>query len=340
MELPLPLAKLWQQEKYAEELDSYFCYIRTAEKIIETLRELQQVWYDKIRFLSQQGEKEQTEADPFRGYQEGRYWTAPTGALCFYDSFLECIQVPPGGSRLVRLAGLPLGAEVQFLEEVRTADQKDYGRLGHTRLKRISEDTVQVIQMEPVAYRSGEMQKREDEERRLEENGILSEQQDFGYIRHIQEVKFGKGETAEQCLSNYRFHDGKEYCRFQQFPDSARFFVSRLSAFQQAVFEEFLLAMQPLACHMVGKQVVMRAGEEHFKHDGIQDVIAAVRLLEHAGLLERRQGFYLNYDGDYGQGEPRQMILDYRGKPIPIDTWICGDVREQGMDDGADKGLD
>ena len=108
----------------------------------------------------------------------------------------------------------------------------------------------------------------------------------------------------------------------------------------QTVFEEFLLAMQPLACHMVGKQVAVRAGKDRFGDYGIQDVIAAVRLLEHAGLLERRQGLYLNYDGDYGQGETRQMILDYSGKPIPIDSWICGDVREQESYDAADKGLD
>ena len=98
--------------------------------------------------------------------------------------------------------------------------------------------------------------------------------------------------------------------------------------------------MQPLACHMVGKQVALRAGKERFEAYGIQDVIATVRLLEHAGLLEKRQGLYLNYDEDYGQGEARRLILDHRGAPIPVDTWICGDVRGQETEDAADKGLD
>lgn len=339
-DIPLPKVHLEQQEEYSEKLKHYFSYIRTAEKIMETLNELQQVWYDKIRFSLQQEEEEQKHTDDSAGYQEGRYWTAPTKVICFYDSFLECIQVPPTESGAVRLFQLPLGAEVQFLDEVRTADQKNYGCLEHIRLRRISENTMQIIHMEPVDYRTWERQEREGKEGQPEENGILSEQQDFGYIRHIKEITFGESETAKQCLLKYSQCSEEGYCRFQQFPDAARFFVSRLSKFQQAVFEEFLLAMQPLACHMVGRQVAVRSGNSPFENYGIQDVSAAVRLLEHAGLLEKRQGLYLNYDKDYRQGETRQMILDHRGKPIPIDTWICGDVKEQGIQDAVDKGMD
>lgn len=337
--IPVPAADLARQEAYAGKLRHYFDYIRTAEEIIETLEQLQNVWYGRIRFLSQQSGQEER-SDGFGGYAEGRYWTSPTGVVCFFDPFLECIQVPPGESRMVRPAKLPPGVEVQFLDEVRLADRKDYGCLGHTRLKRIDGNTLQVIVMEPAAYQTGEGQQAEETRRQIEENGILSEQQDFGYIRRIREIVFAENETVQQCLIKYSPDEAKGYCRFDRLAGGARRFVLRLSAFQQAVFEEFLLAMQPLACHMVGKQVALRAGKERFEAYGIQDVIATVRLLEHAGLLEKRQGLYLNYDEDYGQGEARRLILDHRGAPIPVDTWICGDVREQETEDAADKGLD
>lgn len=327
LDLPLPEVDLLNQKRFSDKLRYCFTYVRRAEAIIQTLEKLQQVWYDKIRLLLQQGETE-PEAFDQSIYQEGRYWVAPSGVTCFYDSYLECIQVPGDECKSVELSQLPLGVEIQFLDGVRTVSQKCYGCLEHVRLKRMNRTTLQIIRMQPVPYRSGEETEQEELERQLEENGILSEQQDFGYIRRSREVNFEAGEMAEQFLSKYRSYDENGYSRFEHLPASARFFVSQLSEFQQAVFEEFLLAMQPLACHMVGKQVVMRAEDHRFQGCGIQDVIAAVRLLEHAGLLERRQGLYLNYDEDYRQGEQRQMILDHRGQPIPIDTWICADVKE------------
>lgn len=328
VELPVPEVDLERQEEYCKELEKCFAYIRNAEEIITTLKELQQVWYDKIRLLYQQGEKEQGYKAGKRDYQEGRYWITPSERICYYDSFLECIQVPEKGRRSVRIWQLPPGAEVQFLDPVRTAAQQDYGCLEHIRLKRVSRTEVRIIRMEPVAYRSKESQGREDLERQLEEGGILSEQQDFGYIRREQEVKISENLSIEQFLSKYPSENREGYSRFWRLPASARRLISGLSVFQQAVFEEFLLAMQPLACHMVGKQVMLRDGNDKFRGRGIQDVIAAVRFFEHAGLLERRQGLYLSYDGDYGQGEKREMILDHRGQPIPIDTWICAEVRE------------
>lgn len=324
MELPLPHVDLQQQVCYSQKLNDYFLYIHTAEKIIERLRKLQEIWYAKIRVWLQREEAKQDDRAVPKGYQEGRFWITPWGTTCFYDSYLECIQVPPREIRSIRLSQLPLEAEIQVLDQVRLVSQKNYGLLGHIRVKRIDRSTIQVIQMQPVAYGA---EKERDESELLEENGILSEQQDFGYIRHIQEVRFEEDELVESFLTKYSIDMENEYSRFRRLPDSARFFLSQLSAFQQAVFEEFLLALQPLACHMIGKQVALRSGKHEFESRGIQDVIATVRLLEHAGLLERRQGLYLNYDEDYKQGEMRQMILDHRGRPIPIDTWICGDVK-------------
>lgn len=326
-QIPIPEIDLLRQETYAEELNQYVLYVRNAEEIITTLQELQQVWYDRIRLLQQKGEEEESLTTDQKNYQEGRYWITPSGCPCFYDSWLECIQIPKKERRSIRLSHLPLGAEMQFLDPVRTADQKDYGCMDHIRLKRVKENTVQLIRMQPVAYRSGKNKEEEDFERQLEEYGILSEQQDFGYIRRIQEVKTEQDMSVDQLFADYMSDHENGYSRFKSLPDAARSFVSRLSPFQQAVFEEFLLAMQPLACHMVGKQVGMRS-EKDFRGRGIQDVIATVRLLEHAGLLEKRQGLYLHYDGDYKQGEKREQILDHRGNPIPVDTWICAEVKE------------
>lgn len=324
-DLPVPQVEMTRQEDYSEKLGYYFNYIRTAEEIIKTLGELQQVWYDKIRLLLQQGEEEDAVDEDL--YEKGRYWITPSGLTCCYDSFLECIQVPGRESRTIRLSQLPEGVEIQFLDGVQTTQQDHYGTLEHIRLKRVNRNVILAVAMVPIVLVAGE-KKTGDIDRELEENGILSEQQDFGYIRQIQEEELREDETAEQFLRRHQIRGGEAYSRFRRLPDSARIFVGQLSAFQQAVYEEFLLAMQPLACHMVGKQVILRAGKKHFQHQGIQDVIAAVRLLDHAGLLERKQGLYLNYDADYSQGEKRQLILDHRGQPIPIDTWVCADVKE------------
>ncbi len=326
--LPIPRADWKRQEEYGKELENYFAYIRNAEELVKTLQELQEIWYGKIQLLYQQGEQKQGYQEDQKDYLEGRYWVTPSRGVCYYDSYLECIQAPEKERRSVRLSFLPLGAEVQFLNKVRTADQADYGCLEHIRLKRTDRGYVQVIRMEPVAYRSVKSQGREDRERELEDCGILSEQQDFGYIRGVQEVKIGENVTVEQFLSKYSFKTKEGYSRFRILPSSARLLITKLSGFQQAVFEEFLLAMQPLACHMVGRQVWMRAGGNMLKGRGIQDVIATVRFLEHAGLLEKRQGLYLDYDNDYSQGEKREMILDHRGQPVPMDTWICAEVKE------------
>ena len=165
--------------------------------------------------------------------------------------------------------------------------------------------------------------------------GLISEQQDFGYIRNIRTISYEADTSVSGILeeSAEGAWNGKEYSRTQGLSGQMRKFLGTLSAFQQAVYEEFLLAMQPLACHMAHRQIAMReenAGQEAHpgRRHGIQDVTAAVHMLEHAGLLEKREGFYLNYYREYGQGEERQPILDHRGRPIPIDTWVWAQPKE------------
>ena len=82
-----------------------------------------------------------------------------------------------------------------------------------------------------------------------------------------------------------------------------------------------------MTCHMVERQLLQRAdGALPFRR-GLQDVIAAVALLENVGLLEYRQGRYLEYQTqseDQGTGD---RMLDHRGRPISIGTWLCAEPR-------------
>lgn len=181
--------------------------------------------------------------------------------------------------------------------------------------------------MRPVAYGAGGDEPGYNVEEQLEKDGILSDRQDFGYIREQREVPFHSAETVEQFMKRQPQQHETVYSRFLKLPAAARAYIRRLSAFQQAVYEEFLLAIQPLAAHVVSKQVTFRAGKHRFAGYGIQDVIAAIQLMENAGLLEKRQGLYLDHYKDYRQGEERRQILDHRKRPIAMDTWICAEVR-------------
>ncbi|WP_125141111.1 restriction endonuclease subunit S [Clostridium transplantifaecale] len=326
-ELPVPEVNLTRQREFAEELRGYFVYIKTARQINETLKELRQIWYDKIRFLLQTGMEESEFLNNSSQYEKENYWITPSGVECFYDSELRCIQVPGGEKRTLSLSQLPMEVEIQFLEDVRNASDPAYGSLDHIRLNRIGIDSVQVIRMKPVDYGSGRDESGDNVEQQLEKDGILSDQQDFGYIRERREVPFYSAEMVEQFMKRQPQQHETVYSRFLKLPAAARAYISRLSAFQQVVYEEFLLAIQPLAAHVVSKQVTFRAGKHRFAGYGIQDVIAAIQLLENAGLLEKRQGLYLDYYEDYKQGEERRIILDHRMRPIAMDTWICAEVR-------------
>lgn len=289
-ELPVPEVKLARQREFAEELGEYFTYIKTAGQISETLKGLRQIWYDKIRFLLHIGMEEFETLKNSSQYEKENYWITPSGITCFYDSELKCIQVPGVEKRKLSLSQLPMDVEIQFLEDVRNAYEPAYGSLDHIRLRRNGIDSVEVVRMRPVAYGAGGDEPGYNVEEQLEKDGILSDRQDFGYIREQREVPFHSAETVEQFMKRQPQQHETVYSRFLKLPAAARAYIRRLSAFQQAVYEEFLLAIQPLAAHVVSKQVTFRAGKHRFAGYGIQDVIAAIQLMENAGLLEKRQG--------------------------------------------------
>ena len=316
MEQPVPYVAVEKQDLFAQEMEKYFSYVRNGEKIIKTLERLRQINYNKIKALYESSIEEQTEEE----YTKNRYWTLPSGRTCFYDLYLECIQVPFVEWQTMKIAQLPEKVEVQFLDRIHLAEEPEYGKLGHIRLRRVSGNCVEVIRMEAVSY---EKKSGADEEkiRRLEE-GLLSDQQDFGYIRHVRKAVFSPEDAVSGLIAGEEQED-ETYSRFVELSDPVRTFIRSLSKFQQAVYEEFLLAMQPLAIHMADRQMRLRfIEEETFRGHGIQDVSATIHLLEHVGILERREGFYLNYYREYKQGEERQLIYDHRGAPIPIDTWV------------------
>lgn len=351
LEIPVPAAGLKRQKEFSKKLEKCFLYTEKAARQMETLEALQQVWYGRIRLLGEEAVQRLKEAgeEPAAGGPI-RCWTTPGGVDCFYDAYLECLQIPGTERAGLKAAQLPMGVEIQFLDGIRDVSQSSFGSLEHIRLYRANDRTLRVTWMKPVAYQSGqkegteelaepresaggglepaEARARRQELDQIEENGLVSEQQDFGYLRYSREYELGGAEEVDSFLKRPAPYSGEVYGRFGRLPQGARQFISRLSPFQQAVYEEFLLAMQPLACHMAGKHLAARAGREGILGHGIQDVTATVKLLEHAGLLERRQGFYLSYYKEYRQGEERELILDHRGRPIPMDTWVWAEPEE------------
>ena len=320
-EIPVPDAAYEKQKRFAREAEKCFAYAKKAEQILEFLEKLRQINFKKIKTFYESAKEQKP-----KQYEQNRYWIAPSGKECFYDLYLESIQVPFAEWQNLKVSDLPYGMEIQFLEKNHLVSEPGYGNLGHIRLKRLEQTQVQVIRMEPVAPGETETDLAE---------GLVSEQQDFGYIRKIRVISYAAGAFVSDILGERveEAGDGKEYSRAEGLSVQMRKFLGTLSSFQQAVYEEFLLAMQPLACHMAYRQITMReenASQENHpgRRHGIQDVTAAVHMLEHAGLLEKREGFYLNYYREYGQGEERKPILDHRGRPIPIDTWVWVQPKE------------
>lgn len=219
----------------------------------------------------------------------------------------------------LRVDLLPVGVEMQFLDHLHAVSDASYGKLGHIRLKRLNRNEIQIISMSAAAGQENRMDERKSFP---PDDSLMSEQQDFGYVRQVKTTDISFHDRVRDFLEREEYRRGNEYSRFSRLPGEVKQFLQSLSRFQQAVYEEFLLAMQPLASHMAYHQMNLRAEKELFPEYGIQDVTATVHLLEHAGLLERRQGFYLSYYKEYKQGEERELILDHRGRPIPIDTWV------------------
>lgn len=311
-ELPVPYVPLEDQETFAKIHADHLRYVRNGHRILETLRNLQQIWYDQIRVLLRETEALELPAP----YQEKRYWIAPSGIIYFYDSSLECIQVSNTECHRVRLSQLPIGVEIQFLDTLRSVPDPAYGVLSHIRLYRASTNTWTLIQMIPQIYRPLDGGTAEQ----LEREGLLSEKQDFGYWRRELSLDVDGSALVSDALALGSVEPG--YSRFQQLPPTARKFLEKMSRFQQNVYEEFLLAMQPLPCNMVLDQMILRSSVqwEHLTYR-LPDVIAAIQLMEDVGLLERTQGRNLHYYQDESSVEQPQPMLDHRGQPIPTDIW-------------------
>ena len=311
-ELPVPSVPLAAQEAFARRFADHLQYVRNGHQILETLQGLRQVWLDQIRVLLREAGTPEGPAP----YQERQYWIAPSGAVYFYDASLECIQVSDIECRQVRLSQLPVGVDLQFVGALRGMSDPAYGALAHLRLRRTDRDAWTLVQMVPQMYRPQDKAGAEQ----LEREGLLSERQDFGYLRRERVLSLDGAALVADALALGTAVPG--YSRFQQLPTAVRTFLEKLSPFQQSVYEEFLLAMQPLPCNMVLDQMILRgSGQAEGLTYRLQDVISAVHLMEHAGLLERAHGRSLYYyQRDPGAGPPQPM-LDHRGQPIPTDIW-------------------
>ena len=135
--LPVPRAELSRQRRFAQVYLDYLEYAKNANRILDRLRRLEELWYRRIRLLQQEGrppaEQEGAQYQE-KLYQEKRFWITPAGTECFYDAYLECIQAPGQEAKGLTAAQLPVGVEVQFLEGLRDCTDPCYGDLEQLRL--------------------------------------------------------------------------------------------------------------------------------------------------------------------------------------------------------------
>lgn len=323
-QLCVPQVPLEDQRRFAERYEKYFAYVRNGEKLCRVLEDQRQVWYWRILRHLQEAElqesagPERTDADgALPAYWEKRYWTAPSGEVFFYDPYLECFQVPRSAAASIPLSRLPEEVEFQFLDPVRGAEHPQYGRLSHCRLCRQGQ-SWKLVYLQAVEYRTRGGAQAEQ----LEQEGMVGERQDFGFIRYAVPVQSVRADMSAEELLRCQVEQSDGYSRFVRLPAEAKRFIRQLSPFQQAVYEEFLLAMQPLTCHMVEQQLRLRAQGAQWADRGLPDISTAVRLLEHSGLLEFWQGRNLEYIQEDGSEQLRRQVLDHRGRPVGIGTWL------------------
>ena len=317
-ELPVPRADLQTQRAFAAQFRKHLAYVAQANTIVKKLQELQQVWFNRILAYRQSAQVLQPASQADR-YQDKQYWISPAGVCYFYDIYLECIQIPLRESINLKVQDLPGNVDFHFVESTRKMADAHYGALHHVRLHKLNAHTMRRDWMHPEAYRPEDTESTRQQQ--LEDSGLLSDQQDFGYIRISEEVTVNHTTSVASLLEHTMPLGEKPYTRLARMPLAVRQLINRLSAFQQSVYEEFLLAMQPLAGHMVQKQMRLRADKNSFRGCGIQDVLATIHLLERFGLLERKHGLQLDYFNDNPLGKIRNPIQDHQNRTILIDTW-------------------
>jgi|GEM_PF-3701614 len=316
--LPVPSADIQTQRAFAAQFKKYLAYVMHANTIINKMQELQQVWYNRILAFCQSTQVSQFSSQTNR-YQDRQYWISPTGTCYFYDIYLECIQVPLNESRALKVHDLPGNVDFHFVESTRKMADTGYGSLHHVRLHKLNANTVRRDWMHPEVYRPEDAASIRQQQ--LEDNGLISDQQDFGYIRISEEIAVSRNDSIASLLEFTAPLDAKPYTRLVRMPFAVRQLINQLSPFQQGIYEEFLLAMQPLAGHMVQKQMRLRTDGGSFPGCGIQDVLATVQLLERFGLLERKHGLQLDYFNEDSQEKTRNPIQDHQGRAVLIDTW-------------------
>src|SRR5699024_10540811 len=136
---------------------------------------------------------------------------------------LECIQVSDIECRQVRLSQLPVGVDLQFVGALRGMSDPAYGALAHLRLRRTDRDAWTLVQMVPQMYRPQDKAGAEQ----LEREGLLSERQDFGYLRRERVLSLDGAALVADALALGTAVPG--YSRFQQLPTAVRTFLEKLS---------------------------------------------------------------------------------------------------------------
>lgn len=104
------------------------------------------------------------------------------------------------------------------------------------------------------------------------------------------------------------------------FRKERRQLLEHLSAFQKAVLEGFLRSEMPMPVHVIHKQL-KSGGRQAYKGYSIQDALAAAKLLEGLGFLEKALPEKLYWNGE--------ELQDLEGKPITIQNYrSCVENRE------------
>lgn len=235
------------------------------------------------------------------------------------------IEVTRKVLKRLKVNDLPKGIEIKLLKKLCTTVNKEYGNLDYLVFGREKDGEYYICEYRAYLHSEDILNDKKSTSQHTIDS-ILSEKGDFKYVVDKYPLSLHDNKKILDIFTNTEKYVSTKsddlYSRFQRIPYSEKMFITRLSEFQQVLFEEFLLALSPLAIHIALKRAKKRCEKDEFKNYSIQDAVSSVQLFEKFGLLEQLPPRKIYYFSDEENGERRE-ITDNNDIPVTIDLWQC-----------------
>lgn len=139
--------------------------------------------------------------------------------------------------------------------------------------------------------------------------------------RFFRAVLFTLFYQADSEKEQYYYSGEKRYAEedpFARLNETAAGLIQKMSAFQQALYLQFMREKEPAAIHDVLKR--MKKGKPRFADYHIQDALASVEMFRQLGLMTEPVQRKLYYGG---RQEEENEVRGDDGRPLFIELWSC-----------------